>query len=132
MEPSLQQTKFDGVSSFKFDWKIPPNVDRHYVSSFDAKLLPNGRLTPASHGYQWQSDKGKDEVLEMLANQEKNSTQAIDSTKIIPREEDNMKKDEVEQTSQSERIDFAMNQCQMIGYSIGTEKFADCVIQLIK
>ena len=68
----------------------------------------------------------------MLANQEKNSTQAIDSTKIIPREEDNMKKDEVKQTSQSERIDFAMNQCQMIGYSIGTEKFADCVMQLIK
>ena len=128
------QIEFDGMSSFKFRWKKPPNVNKGYVNTFSAKLLPNGRLISAerSHAYQWQCDKGRDEALEILANLENNKTPASDKIKSHSRNADKINKDEAAQILQSEKIGSAKNECQIIGYTVGTEKFADCVMQLIK
>jgi hypothetical protein len=128
------QIKFDGISSIKFKWKKPPNVSKSYVNTFSAKLLPNGRLISAerSHAYQWQCDKGRDETLEILANPENNKTQASDKIKSHSRKADKINKDEAAQIPQSEKIDSAKNECQIIGYTVDFEKFADCFMQLIK
>ena len=124
---------FDGKERFNFEWK---NFRFKNANKFSAKLLKNGRLIDGVNGRQWQCDLGREDVLALLSK----PPQVIENASDIKKEQTTIERPaEVSSSKLSEQkvpdlgidIDKAKEECSLIGFTAGTEKYGDCVMKLL-
>ena len=125
--------EFDGKERFNFEWK---NFRFKNASEFSAKLLKNGKLIDGVNGRHWQCNLGREDVLAVLSK----PPQVIENASDLKKEKSTIERPvEVSSSKLNEQkvpdlgtdIDKAKEECSLIGFTAGTEKYGDCVMKLL-